>query len=97
MNTVVTARVQPKVNTRVPTGTRTGEAQPAPVFNPKRLVRLLRAAGMTEQQLQGEVLRRGVNTHVRRLFQGGQPSLKLAWAIADALDCDIEDLLGEDA
>jgi hypothetical protein len=57
----------------------------------------MRSTGITRQRLQGEVLRRGVNTHVARLFDGGQPSLKLAWAIADALGCHIEDLLEEAA
>lgn len=69
----------------------------APDFSAKRLTSHLAGAGMTRQQLQGEVLRRGVNTHVARLFAGGQPSLKLAWAIADALGCRIEDLLEEAA
>ena len=101
MTTGVNARVKPRMTSgrtsRKSAAAARPEAQPAPGFNPKRLTRRLLAAGMTEQQLQGEVLRRGLNTHVRRLFQGGQPSLKLAWAIAAALDCDIEDLLGEGA
>jgi DNA-binding XRE family transcriptional regulator len=91
----VTTRVQPKVNTRVPTGVPTGSPRQAPGFSSKRLLRLLREHGLSKQQLHGEVLRRGVNTHVRRLFEGGQPSLKLAWAIADALGVQIEDLLEE--
>ena len=94
------ARVQPRRSTgrtAKPATAAEREVPQAPDLNLKSLRRLLADSGMTVQQLQGEVLRRGVNTHVRRLLHGGQPSLKLAWASADALGCSIEDLVGEGA
>jgi hypothetical protein len=66
-------------------------------FSPEKFRALLVQRRTTTANVQHEVVAAGVRSQVYPLLKGRQPSLKLAWAIAKALRCRIEDLLKEAA
>ncbi len=66
-------------------------------FSPAKFQAWLLRRRTTTANVQHEVVAAGVRSQVYPLLRGRQPSLKLAWAIARALGCRIEDLLEEAA